>query len=388
MLNSRIKRKDISNFILYFILLFSFFKPDYFNYNLTFVSKIYIVLQIISGIIIIILLLNKKKYPTIINYVLLFLLTLLFSTYINNGDIVNCLKAILQTVALSLIVDYGIKNNTRTFLNSFEFLLFILVFINLITILLYPNGQYVNSTGYYSNWFLGYKNTHILFIMPLVLISLSNSYSKFNKLKFRNYIVILISIISTILVENSTGLVGLLIIVLFMKLPKKVQEFKIFNIIDYFIVYILSFISIILLRLQNYFSFFIVDFLHKDLTFTGRTYIWDSVIDTIKDKLILGHGLVTFHYIANVYTTHNSLLDLLYKTGIIGFALYLSIIYECLKELYKYRNHKITKIISIIIFAYFIMMLTEAYPYDFIIFIFIFCYNVKFLIKKDGEYNE
>jgi O-antigen ligase len=279
-----------------------------------------------------------------------------------------------------LIVDYGIKNNTKTFLNSFEFLLFILAFINLITILLHPDGLYVNSTGYYSNWFLGYKNTHILFLMPLTLISLSNSYLKFNRLKFRNYIVILLSIVSTVLVENSTGLVGLLIIISFITLPKKIKDFKIFNIMNYFMVYISSFIFIVVLRLQNYFSFFIVDFLHKDLTFTGRTYIWDSVIETIKYKLILGHGLVTFHYMANVYTTHNSLLDLLYKTGIIGFVSYIIIIYKSLKELYKYRDYKIAKFISIVLFTYFIMMLTEAYPYDFIIFILISVY-LCFLIR-------
>jgi O-antigen ligase len=91
---------------------------------------------------------------------------------------------------------------------------------------------------------------------------------------------------------------------------------------------------------------------------------------------------------ANVYTTHNSLLDLLYKTGIIGFVSYIIIIYKSLKELYKYRDYKIAKFISIVLFTYFIMMLTEAYPYDFIIFIFVFCYNVKFLIKEVGECNE
>lgn len=387
MLDIKIKRKDIANFILYFVLLFSFFKPDYFNYNFIFLSKIYIILQILSGMTVIVLILIKKKYPTIINYILLFLIILLFSTYINDGNITNCLKSVLQIIILSLIVDYGIKNDTKTFLNSFEFLLFILSFINLITILIYPTGQYVNSTGYYANWFLGYKNTHILFIIPLVLISISNSYFKFNKLRIRNYIVILMSIISTILVANSTGLVGLLIIILFVVLPKSIENSKIFNILNYFIVYILSFISIILLRLQNCFSFFIVNFLHKDLTFTGRTYIWDSVINAIKDKLMLGHGLVTFQYNINVYTTHNSLLDLLYKTGIIGFASYILIIYKSLKELYKYRNHKIAKFISIVVFAYFIMMLTEAYSYELIIFIFVFCYNVKYLIKEDGECN-
>lgn len=388
MLDIKINRKDIANFILYFILLFSFFKPDYFNYNFTFLSKIYIILQVLSGITVIALILLKKKYPKIINYILLFLIILLFSTYMNDGNIINCLKSMLQIIILSLIVDYGIKNDAKIFLNSFEFLLFILSFINLITILIYPTGLYTNSTGYYANWFLGYKNTHILFIIPLVLISISNSYFKFNKLKFRNYFVILMSIISTFLVANSTGLVGLLIIILFMVLPKRIQSFKIFNILNYFIVYILSFVSIILLRLQNYFSFFIVNFLHKDLTFTGRTYIWDSVINEIKNKLIFGHGLLTFQYNTNVYTTHNSLLDLLYKTGIIGFASYIIIIYKSLKELYKYRSYKIAKFISIVIFVYFIMMLTEAYSYELIIFIFIFCYNVKNLIHEDGECNE
>ena len=43
--------------------------------------------------------------------------------------------------------------------------------------------------------------------------------------------------------------------------------------------------------MQNLFAFLIEDILHKNLTLTGRTVIWDRTLELIGEKPILGHGV-------------------------------------------------------------------------------------------------
>ena len=59
------------------------------------------------------------------------------------------------------------------------------------------------------------------------------------------------------------------------------------------------FYGIVLLRLQNIFSFIIQNILGKDLTFTGRTRIWDNAIEFIKARFIIGYGKETGAVIAS-----------------------------------------------------------------------------------------
>ncbi|MFR3202482.1 MAG: O-antigen ligase family protein [[Clostridium] leptum] len=66
---------------------------------------------------------------------------------------------------------------------------------------------------------------------------------------------------------------------------------KLFNFRNYLILNILLFFVIVIFRMQNLFAFLIEDILHKNLTLTGRTVIWDRTLELIGEKPILGHGV-------------------------------------------------------------------------------------------------
>src|SRR5574344_1006435 len=103
----------------------------------------------------------------------------------------------IKILTSSLVVDYGINYDLDTFLNSFEFFLLGLIIVNFWTILRHPTGMYTivsNGIVTSSNWFLGYKNNHILFIMPALMISLINSYHKYYKIGLISYLVMALSI--------------------------------------------------------------------------------------------------------------------------------------------------------------------------------------------------
>lgn len=385
-------KKNIDNriflFLLYFFLLFPFFKPrSVFLYN-SIINSCYYYLPFFCFFVIFCMSIKKNNFSKIIYYIILFLLILFISTLLNNGDVTSCIFTMLHIITLSLIVDYGIRYHSSSFLNAFEFLLTTLVIINLVSILMNPNGMYTDSSGYKDNWFLGYRNIHILFILPALLISYINSFYKYNKLTIKNYLLLLVSIISLVLVNSSTSLIGIAIITIFTVFSGFFNNIKLMNIKTYFLTYIVLFFGIVVFRVQNIFSYIIEDILHKNLTLTGRVYIWDYVIDFIKVKPFLGYGiedklvrLNKTNYLQS-YHAHNQFLEIAYQTGIIGFICFIIILFKSFKELFKYRKENIAKIISLVIFIFLIMMLTEAYSYEYFFYLFVFCYDIKYVLEK------
>lgn len=386
--NRTINIKNIFFLLFYIILLIPFFEIPYFTEYLNKFNTLYDLLLMFSFMIIL-LWTFKKKYLSKINiYIIIMLVILFFSSLINGTDILFCLKDIIKIFGLSLLTEYGIKYDKNNFIKSASFFLSILVYINLISIIKYPIGLYMNKTGYIENWFLGYKNTHILYILPGILFNFLNGYNKKNQLTIYNYIFFIISFISTLLVNNGTGIIGLFIILLFLLFSKYISKVNIINIKNIIIAYIFLFFGIIIFRLQNIFKFLIVDILHKDLTFTGRTYIWDKAIKMISSKPLLGYGNVSFEYNKIIYSTHNMVLGVLHKTGIIGLFLFLCMMFVTIKELYFTRKENVSKLLCVFLIVYLIMMLTESYSFKLFFFILVICYNIKLLINGGNDEND
>ncbi len=377
-----VRQNIFFKYLLYIFLLIPFFKIPYLVYKYDFVDDIYKIWQIISGFIILLIILKNGTFSKIIGYILLFLFTMFLSSIINSQSLLNIISFVFHVFVLCLVVDYGISNDTKLFLNSFEMLLSILICVNFLTVITYPEGMYINNLGFRYNWLLGYKNSHISYVMPAIFISFINSYYTFNKLKLRNILLLIISIISTIMVDNSTGLFALSLISCFLLLSKLFKKRKnILNIFSYSIINISLFFGIVIARVQNYFSTIIVDVLHRDLTFTGRTYIWDKVLLMIQRSKIFGYGK-TFQYTDTIVSSHNQILEILYKNGILGLIGYLLVVFNSFRELWKYREYKVVQFMSFIMFTYFVMMLTEAYSHEYIIYLYVICYHTKFLVKE------
>ncbi len=372
----KVKKIDILKFLLYIFIMIPFFEMNALNYLSNLYGKIINIWVLFSFLIILLLFLKQNRFSKYYIILFIFYLLLTISTFINSGDIKSCLSIIIKSLSLCFLFDYGIKNDKDIFLKTVEYLLFILIFLNLCSILIFPSGLYIDTAGYTQNWLLGYKNTHIMYIFPFLLVTLLRNYMEKDKISIKSIIFICVSVFSTIIVNNSTALIGLIIIIILMIFKNKILTSNFFSLKNYFITYICLFISIVILKLQNIFSFIIVDLLKKDLTFTGRTYIWNSVIELIKKKPLLGYGNNIFVFNKHILSTHNTILDILYKTGIFGMIPYLLLCLIIIKKV-QFEKNKFSFIISTFLFSLFIMMLTEAYTINFYFYVFIIALNIK-----------
>lgn len=387
------KLNNIFKYLLYIIMFFTCFKLTYFSVTFPVIDNIYSLLQIVMLFIILIMYSRNSKISKIVFYIAIYLAILLISTILNNASISESIILIIKTLSMCLMFDYGIRKDNEIFFKIGEKILFLFIFLNLITIILYPSGMYISSAGP-QNWLLGFKNVHILYILPALIFSFINSYYNYGKLGIKNYLLLIISLVTLILINSSTSLIGIILIIVFVLFQNIISRLKLLNIKNYFIIHILSFFMIIIFRIQNLFDYIIVDIFHKNLTFTGRTYIWDYVIEFIKQKPLIGYGFEESVVRLNKTTyfksfhAHNQILEIIYKTGIIGMISFSIIVYSSFKQLYMNRKSKVSVFLSIVMFAYMIMMITEAYSYEYILYLFVICYNIKYFIKKQGEINE
>lgn len=357
---------SVSSFFIITILLLSY---CYIKPIAPFDKQIVEISEIIA-IVIMVLYLMRLRASNFVISIAIYISFLFFSTIIGENSSINQLyKTYYKIIAIVFYIDWGLNVNKKRMINSLFYSLFAIITINFITILIYPNGIYTtlyeNNKKYTQNWFLKYKNIHIMMYMPALLLDYIR-YKYKNKIDLISILLLFMITFSVYYCDSANSIVAYSIFLIYLFMRKMFDKIKIMNIITYFVIFLLILIFIVVFRWQEKFSWFIVDILGKDLTFTHRTEIWDKIIFFIQQNPIFGYGVETIKIIAvklgdsRFAHAHNTILDILYKGGILSFIPYITMIALTVVELFKNRSKEIAKFASFILFCIFIMMNFEA----------------------------
>ena len=280
----------------------------------------------------------------------------------------------------------GIEDN-KIFLSAILLCFEIVIYINFATLIIFPDGMYLTETTNF-NWFLGYDNTHITYFLPPLLIALI--YIEMTNKKLRGSLLIIVIVISCLMRWAATTVMGLAIFLILL-IPIFRKNTKIFNFKTYMIATLVIFVTMVLLRLQNYLSFLIVDILGKDLTFRNRTPLWDTTIEYIKENILLGCGWQSndvrhiMYNSSSVISAHNQILEYVYLGGIPLITIYVYMIFYINKISSKIKENKIIQYISIAFFSLQIMYIAEVFINPIIYFILIIALYSDKIVDK---YNE
>lgn len=353
--------------LMYFIILFPFFKPEYLV-RIPIISILFNDWKIISLIIVILLILKRGRLTKQFLLLLLFCFWLTFITIIKMGDFKTVFTFSISIISLSYIVEEGIRN-IKSFIKSLILCFEIVIYINLISIILFPQGLYTTGSTLIgtalSNWFLGYDNTHIAYYLPAYIVSYI--YMNLFKKSFRGKALIIAILLSSIICWSATTMVGIFMMILFSALPCIKRNTKIFNLKNYLLLTIFLFLFIVIFRMQNKFEFLIVDILKKDLTFTNRTILWEITLTYIVKHLLFGYGWQSAsirHLMYNSKTiifAHNQILEYLYLGGIVCIIIYLSLWLYAIKSTKKNKNNENIQIIHVAFLILQILSITEVY---------------------------
>lgn len=315
-----------------FFMTMILFLPTIFNYYVPVKDAITSFANVIYMIVLFIWFCKGVKTDKWLGMILLFLGTIMLTTAINNGNIRQTAIIWIKLFASLLIIKaFFVKYGTTAF-KAMKSALFFLVFVNLISMFLRPEGivrigNYVNNWYSYSVpwWVFGYKNSMFpwLFITNLLAqIDLIKNRTE-NKKNYYNYVIIFSTLLTAFVSESSTTVISLCLLSLYVFLSKLILQFK--KVVKMPV--ILAFYIVLTITLvtasQNIIFEFVSGIFGKDATFTGRTFAWEAALSAIRLNPIVGYGMLdvdAFREMLGAYafvSAHNTFLQTLMEGGVI-----------------------------------------------------------------------
>lgn len=389
-------------YILMFVLLFPLIEPAFFQ-TFEIVHMLYNIGKIAVFLLLFLTYIIKRKFPSkVIILMGLMLGFMMLACKFGRGNINSTLNAYLPYLVIMMWLDLYMQQDLKGTLKVFVFLLDVYAILDFISLIVFPNGLYISRSYQatdYVCWFLGYKNPQVRFLLPYIALLLIRDNVFYKKTTKLSYIKIVFIIFITLKLKSTTGLIGA---VLFLTLnfifgSKKISKLKyyVLKVLNIKIIYILIAILAVLMiffGIQNNFAFFIEDILHKDVDLTDRIYVWNTVIDVVKDKVVLGEGVMYAELsreVVGASHAHNYFLNTVYNGGIVSLVL-LSIIWLITgKESNKYIDNYNVRIVVFMSIVFLVMGLTESLTATILLYpIIILAYNSKILSENEITINK
>ena len=377
----------------YFIVLFilPFIGINVINDNILLSSASKMVVSIIGYLM---LFENFNYNKNILNIKLILLVMLysfiiLFSAVINNNITMGMIYTNFVYIGFIIYINYCMKD-FKNFINALNILFTLLIIYNLIlAIFVQSSYMYIGYQGS-QKVFVGTfesRNGISMVMIPAIAFILIRSEYIYEKVRNKDILLCFMVLIIILLSKSSTGFIVGSLLVIYVLLLKKIK-IKL-NINKLMSIYTIIYTQVVIFRIQEtVFRGFIENTLQKNVTLTGRTLIWDFIMKIIPNSLIFGYGrndiIAQNAIIRDVTEAHNGLLEILLCTGIIGLFVFILILLNVFKALNK-SNSKISYILSMAIFLYFCIALTEsAFTYTKIGFwiLIIISSNIEKIIKQ------
>ena len=278
-------------FLLFLLVLFT--KPSIIDALPLFsvINYIWDSLRVVFMLVIFIISIFVWRKIYLINVVLLLMQIIqIISTIKNNGDLRTIILQTCNLLSLSLLFSMYIDTyNSKVVLLGIRNIFFVYLVANFLSQIIFPNGLFESGKVLSQNWFLGNKNLFIMFYLPYLYATFKLHDNANLKQKIIDIVGIVLIIISTIIGTSATGIVSVFSMCFIFLIQKKTNITLDAKIILLFIISI--FFWFVFFDGTEHLSFIVEKILNKDVTFTGRTYIWKDAILWIKTSPIIGVGV-------------------------------------------------------------------------------------------------
>lgn len=275
---------------------------------------------------------------------------------------------ILYQFSICWMLYKEIKSGDSLWISSLSKLMYLLVIINLYTIIEYPGGLYhVGDSQFdssYRNWLFGYDNRHIEFFLFALLLNMLNCINKHGKVFCVSTVILyLICLYSAITLMTATSIIALITFGALLMLISITGLTDIFNIYSYTIIYIIILFAIVEIatgsvNMPDGLFKLITNTLGKSVTFSERSQLWSNTIHWISRFPVFGNGIedasVLLLKIGHASGPHNEFLNIIYEGGLIHFVCYVGLYCTSVRPLYSFRETLASKSITIAIISMFV----------------------------------
>ncbi len=360
----------MSSAIRFLFILFTFatfLKPacfDILGFNA--INTFFNVSRVFVAIVIFIqyLFIEKKVPSKLLKGELMVFACWFLSTIFSGEGIIEFLIFSISIISLTMLIELLIAHDLRLLINVVFVIHFILITVNLIymvsifgfTINIEENAaeltRFYGETAMIS--LLSSPNMTASTLFPALCSAILLMFLTTKKNLFA-WLLIAEIFVTVLILWSATSLIGVFLIVMYAlfiyktKIENLVKSKLLINAI------LLLGIGITFFKIQYLFSFIIVDILHKDLTMTGRTDVWNIGFEGFFSSPMLGCGFLS-------KTIDNGYVQLLYIGGIIGTVAYLGFLFSFIKRLcYKHQGH-LEKFFSFVLAVILLMFIAESWP--------------------------
>ncbi len=353
-------------FFLYLFLILWQFELGYLD-TISIISTVFNFGKIASlGVILLIVLQRGTlRLTRMFAFVIMYAIFLLMSTLANGGAIFSAVSIVASMLAMYLIITEMFRSDTRTAVRVLMFLFEVLIYANLVVMILHPRGIYrvgnIYQTRFY--WLFGHQNENIVYVLfALITASAYRAVFGGEKRMVRPFLLIAACIVTVVLTRAATGYVGLFIYFVIMLINRKKCRITVFHGLA---VCIVLFFIFVFARRMDAFDFVITRVLNRTLTFSGRTDIWDSALNYISQKPVIGYGLeagsVTSYKLGGVVTPHNKILYVLYQGGAALLIFFFGILISAAGNTRRFSSKRITPVLTAVIFSILVQIQMESY---------------------------
>ncbi len=254
------------------------------------------------------------------------------------GLIVSYIISTYTIIEMLIVIAYSINSDGFNGLKPLYVVSVFYIWTSFAVMILFPHGLYMSSLGssiVRAQWLFGSKNNIPIYmiIFSTVIIAIT-MHEENTRTRFKNTImnisVLLACFESTSASEtkvifmkgSSTGIIvsmAMIAMLLYLNVPKWLvkHKFEFLNIKN--VILGIAVINVFVLGGANisFIKNFIENYMHKNMTFSGRVYVWANCIPYIMKSPIVGHGYVSKVFWTNGATsTYNIFLGILEYYGI------------------------------------------------------------------------
>ena len=296
-------------------------------------------------------------------YLVLFVVSTLLSGTNISGAIHRCTEILTLTMTFSYYRHY-----MPLLLKTLAITFSICVYLNGLAMILFPTWMLVVENEFYSFLLGGNYNQMGGRMLPAIMFNLlCIPYSR--KWISNTAVLSIVTIVTLAFVGSMTSLTSIVLMLLCCSIPSK-RLLKM--VLAGLITFVLLFQCLIVfsgesLHDNRLMVYLVEEVLQKDLTFTYRTYLWDSAGKAFLQSPLLGYGNVDtdwyyVHVNAGAIGPHNFIYNVLLQGGVTLLSVLMVIIYTCVRPIINEASRPALLVVigTVILF---IMMLMEVYPF-------------------------
>lgn len=375
---------------LYVLFWFSFIKPGmyYFVPKLNIYGDIYNAFQLLFSLIVISLFFIyyidgiDEFFVVLIAY----MTYLLGISIIRGTSIIDAMLFAMRIMSPCFLVCMSNKRSEiRECLNGVIIALAISVSINALTILAYCSRGGIYPDIIMNGYYLGYDNVHIIYTLPFLVLSMFYDLYYEGRLRIITILLHGVIVLTVLMTKSGTSIIAIILFYLCSIMLERKGWLWISN--EWVVVLGNVCVWIYFVLWNNYTKMIrMLQRVSGKNLYDVRHRIWNRYEKIISiDGFLWGHGYLSDYQRqikVGIVHAHNMYLDLVYEVGLIGLAIFLLLVFLCIKNARTTRTPYGGIIISGII-SFLIAFQVEAYNKVF--FVVILAFLFYFSSNKDNE---